>query len=477
MTRTEGTVGGLSWKRIGEGTFGFWDTQGVELRLRNVRQKDGHVHGDLLLYVNNTRTMTRPNVNLTSDRSIPGLEKSLCTAATGADFRVYLEAMCDVLVEQMEKHGVVTRLKRVDPKEIAQPTLFKSRFVPMGALTGVIAHGGVGKSMLGSMLGVSIATGLPVGPFDPLDKGGVLYIDWENDAKMHERRLTRLCMGLGIDAFPDNLIHYSAATSLLSAESELMELAVNEGVILVIIDSIGPAADGDLNKSDVATAFIQAAKRLPGTKIAIGHVSKSQLQGGNERLGPTGHAMFWNGLQAVYDLKATDPDMRGSMTFTLFHNKSNLLEKMPRPLGVHVTFDDPAGAITPSNVTVRGDQPEGAGMRLGQRVYDYLKHRGRSSAKEIAETLNEKEATVAAELRRMRQNNEVVALGGSQGQKGSAQQWGLAADQPATAPLAPVAPAAPEFVPDFELGCCMCGNPEVFKYDMDAKAYCEEHTP
>lgn len=65
--------------------------------------------------------------------------------------------------------------------------LFKS-LLPSGIIAGVIAVGGTGKGYLMNLIGLSLATGLKVGPLEPSRKFKVLYLAAEDDQDELKRR-------------------------------------------------------------------------------------------------------------------------------------------------------------------------------------------------------------------------------------------------------------------------------------------------
>lgn len=470
------TAEGNGWARYGSGTFVFTDAAfGIMMRLKNARSDDGYTYADVYAYHDPdtgskpTWLLTRPRVNLTSDRSLPGLVKSLA-ARHGYDWATFMEKVCATLVTQMDEHGVVTILEPLEDAEIEQPMLFK-RFIPQGLVSGLVANGGVGKSMLASMMALAIATGTRVGPFDPLRQGPVLYLDWEaNGRQMHQRRLTRLCRGLGL-AFPQNIIHYEARGKLTSAESELVELAYEHAAVFSILDSIGFAAGGNLNDSDIAISAVNVLKHLPETKVMIAHVSKSTMNSSTGAVGPTGSTFFWNGPQAVYELKAADPELDESVTLTVHHSKANVGPRLRRPLGVRMSFVDPAGPITPEAVEIRGDEIGGEALPLKTRILDALASlREPATAAEAAERLNLSDVeSVTRSLRDLQHKGAVYFFAPvASGKRGvnSVGRWGLAAREDGyTQPGAIVASS------DF---LCRCGAAAV-GYDDKGQGVCREH--
>lgn len=471
MTTLQPTAEGEWWVRYGEGTFLFRDDRiGLTMRLKNARQDDGHVLADMFaLLFDGERDKTilvRPRSNFTSDRSIPGLVRSLEHAGkqwgnlAEFDWRMLLERMCAVLVAQMDRKGTVSVLKRRTGAELVQPMAFKG-FAPAGLLSALVAHGGSGKSMTAAMIALAVRTGLKVGPFEPLIAGPVLYLDWENDHELHERRLTRICNGLGID-FPDGIIHYRAIGARLThAESDIVELAYEHEAVLTILDSIGFAAGGNLNESETATGAINALKHVPGTKIMIAHVNKAAAMGLSSSGMPSGNTFFWNGCQAVYDLRASDPAVDGSLVLAVHHNKANVGPKIVRPLGVKVMFDDPDGAITPEPLVIRGDGVGGEGMPLTMRVLDVLQ-RGALTAAEVglALGLDDRQGidSISKELRNLRNRERVVMVG-----NGRPEKWGLVVKDQPRGP----APEGPEW-------CPICGE-RAYKFDKEGQGWCRMH--
>lgn len=472
--RREATAEGKGWQRFGETSFTFRDEEsGVVLRLRNCRSdSDGYTFGDVHAYQEPENPdgrprliLMRPRVNFTSDRSLKPLAESL-TKQFAFPWFALLEKVCAVLVTQMDRKGVVTLLQPVDEAELAQPMLFRD-IVPRGLLSGFVAHGGTGKSLCGVMMAIAIATGTRVGPFVPLQQGPVLYLDWENDHKLHARRITRLCNGLGIPFPPlGSIVHYGARGKLSAAESEIVELAYEHETIVNILDSIGFAAGGNLNDNEVATQAVNVLKHVPGTSIMLAHVSKSSLIEPVPQKGPIGSTFFWNGPQAVYELKTTDPDPDGSQMFAIYQSKANVGKKLARPVGMQVIFEDPAGPITPLAMEIKGDGVGGEGLPLPVRVMDALAGiRERATAQQVADVLSMGDKagleSVTRTLRELREKGRVHRF--EKGPKGDT--WGIAADGE---------PPRSRSVSDPEFVCVKCGK-QATGYSDAGLALCQGH--
>lgn len=473
------TRGPLRYRRRGESTFEFSEREMVvRLGVKNVRQEDGHVYGDLRAFVGATRILVRPKVNLTSDRSLPTLAKSLDLAhpitlrdpasgeeEAGTDWRSVLDRVCAVLADEMDQRGEFTWLSPLEGTELPQPMLFRG-FIPRGLLAGLVANGGTGKSLTAGLMALAVATGTKIGPFEPLIPASrVLYVDWENEATIHRRRLQRICKGLGIP-FPEaRMGHFHVRGDLRHSEGEIVERAYEIKAEVTIFDSIAFAAGGmgNLNAAEVATAAINIMKRVPGTKIMIAHQSKAAAEGLTQSRGPSNSVFFWNGCQSIYVLNAGEPDANGTVTFAIYQDKANVGRKLRRPLGVRVTFEDDenGGPITPVEHEVQGFESGGEGLPLATRILDYMTYAGgKVTAEDIAERLfggdiaKDKTDSVKAKLRTLRQDGVVASEG--DGRKGEGQKWWLAGEAQASDTL-PCVRCGKPFVQYGEKGEPLCG--------------------
>lgn len=479
------TAEGNGWQRYGETTFVF-RAPPVVLRLRDVRTDEGHVLANVHAFEDagdgqgETRFLARARVNLTSDRSLPGFVRACQSAYPGfmtpgdkrtkpptpAESRwpLLLDKVCAVLMEQMDSKGTRTRLTPVTGADVAQPMLFRG-FVPANTVSGVLAHGGTGKSMLSLILSLAVASGQRIGPFEPLITGPVLYLDWENDARVHRRRLTRLCNGLGMP-FPDNIIHYAARGKLTSAESDIVEMAYEEGAVFSVLDSIGFAAGGNLNDSETSTQAVNVLKHIPGTKLMVAHVSKIDSTAPGEAKTPIGSTFFWNGPQAVYELRTSEQEFGSVTIFAVSQNKANLGPKLRRPLGMKMEFCDPDGPITAIAHDIRGDEMGAEVLPLPLRIRDTLGREGALTTEELADKLGIMDKTgvesMARILRDLRSKKVVAGLPPEFGSKRADYRWALLAEGEAT-------PADPS------MRCYKCKAPADRYHEDTGAPSCAQH--
>lgn len=471
------TASGSGWERHGESSFVFADpAHGVILRLRNVRQDGGYSYADVHAYEDRedgqgeALLLLRPRINLTSDGGIRTLSAALGTRLPDYNWRELLERVCVVLVQQYDRKGEITRVTRA--QALAVEEMFTG-IIPVGYVSGILAHGGVGKTLVADMLALAVATGHTVGPFRPTRSGPVAIIDFENDHVIHDIRISRLCLGLGIGV-PENIVHYRANTGIVAAEADVVEMIHEAGAIVTIIDSIGFAAAGELRDSGTGITTMNVIKRLPGTKVMLAHPTKEDARAGTTAT-PIGSVFFFNGCQSLYSIRATEPELDGSFTHVIDQVKANVGRKLQRPLGARLIFEDPDGPIRVEPFEVRGDAPGGEGLSLSLRIRDFLgRQPHRVTDEEIAMGLGMEGKgaldSISRKLRDMRTRGIVHSFGGGAGGRGQRVSWGLAAREDGDQ----VVVETPPPTTSQRLACHICGD-ELAGYDSVGRPVCGGH--
>lgn len=128
-----------------------------------------------------------------------------------------------------------------------------------GMLTLLVGKEGVGKSLFGLGLGVSLCTDEPIAGFRP-KLGNVVYVDAENG----EREIHRRIHTLGLTPETAHLLSaYSVrGFDLRHNLDELEEILVNERPTLLILDSFRSLWDGEENNSQEVSAVLDPLRNL-----------------------------------------------------------------------------------------------------------------------------------------------------------------------------------------------------------------------
>lgn len=234
-----------------------------------------------------------------------------------------------------------------------------------------------------------------------------LYLDWEDDRSSFSKRWTALEKGLGRGAMS---ILYRRMTGTLSDSVEQLQVIIHgKNIGLIIVDSLGPAARGNLNDPEPAIRYHAALRQLGTTSLTLAHTAKDQF---TKRRSIFGSIFFTNLARSVWECKAEQETGEDEAVISLKHTKANLSRLHP-PLGYRFAFGVNTIAVAKADLRDTGLSGE---LPLSFRIKDLLRG-GAMAVKEIAEALNSTPDTTGRTLRRMRSKNQVVKLEGD--------TWGL----------------------------------------------------
>jgi hypothetical protein len=207
--------------------------------------------------------------------------------------------------------------------------------------------GGVAKSFAMLSAGIAIASASGVDEWlglRILEHGYVLYLDFELDVEEQHRRVRDLCVGLGVMA-PKKLAYLSGVgVSPEKTFEKAIAFVHDYKAKAVIIDSMGLAMQGDMEKGREVLAFhgryINPLRRAGATPFIVDHEGKLQTGEKHKDKSPFGSAYkAWASrsvLQFVFEeyREATSElDVRVRQTKTNFGPKID-------PIGVRFTFEE-----------------------------------------------------------------------------------------------------------------------------------------
>lgn len=277
--------------------------------------------------------LTPTRINLLSHSSRTNLRREL-DSRSSQDWHVRLDQLVVIANNALSQQRQPAVLKP-RTQELTQDYLIEP-LVERGQHSMIVAAGGTGKSLLSLAICASLVSnkslvpGLQPGWFTD----NCLYLDWETDQATHERRLTQLCDGVGIQ-FPANRIHYiRMAASLPEDVPYLYEYIRKNKIGFIVVDSVGMATAGDMNSQQDAIAYVNAARALGDVTImSIHHVG----WGDSER--NTGSRYFENAARSVWVLAKQQESGEPESHIDLTHRKSN--NGIIRPtLGLKVEFGE-----------------------------------------------------------------------------------------------------------------------------------------
>ncbi len=207
--------------------------------------------------------------------------------------------------------------------------------------------GGVAKSfaMLAGGIAIASASGVErwLG-FQILDHGHVLYLDFELDVDEQHRRVRDLCAGMGIPT-PKKLAYLSGVgIDPEKAFMKALSFVEKYEAKAVIIDSMGLAMQGDMEKGKEVLAFhgryINPLRKAGATPFIVDHEGKLQAGEKHKDKSPFGSAYkAWASRSVLqfqfeeYREETSELDIRVRQTKTNFGPKID-------PVGVRFTFGD-----------------------------------------------------------------------------------------------------------------------------------------
>jgi hypothetical protein len=207
--------------------------------------------------------------------------------------------------------------------------------------------GGVAKSFAMLSAGIAIASASGVEEWlglRVLEHGQVLFLDFELDVEEQHRRVRDLCAGMGIP-IPKKLAYLSGVgIDPEKAFEKALRFVKDYEAKAVIIDSMGLAMQGDMEKGKEVLAFhsryINPLRRAGATPFIVDHEGKLQTGEKHKDKSPFGSAYkAWASrsvLQFVFEEyreETKELDIRVRQTKTNFGPKID-------PIGARFTFEE-----------------------------------------------------------------------------------------------------------------------------------------
>ena len=272
--------------------------------------------------------------------------------------------------------------------------------------------GGVAKSLLALALSVAISGGCERWLGREVENGPALYLDFELDAEEQARRVHQLCRGAELAEPPDDLLYMSAlGYTAREAFTAALEACEEHDVKLLVLDSLGPALQGDAEASrDVISFFSQAMEpfRARGVGVLIiDHQSKLQAGQSYQSKGAFGSVYKNNLARSVIQVEATERG-EGTLTLRLRHKKHNF-GPLAEPFGATLTFAEDELVLAPIELEA-AELAEEATLNATDRVKLVLEQ-GPAYPWEIAEFTGLAVKTVKNTLTGLRKQEVVEPTG------------------------------------------------------------------
>ena len=314
----------ITASRLGEHSDGLKG----EILIQSTNPKDGHIHQAQFNY---SSSMTRKKLADDLSKRSPDITwddilEQLCFHVT----KIFRTGQEVVMISS-------TDLDAIPPQYVVKPLILKKE------INMIYGEGGVGKSAISLYLA---AIGACFGEWDNIGhKLGLerivpfktLVLDWETHQDAVRWRWKQIIAGIGATS-QGFFIEYRQCGTRLADDLEAIQTAIEEKhPDLVIIDSVGAAAGGDINTQNVAMEFMNAVRALNITTLLIHHTAKSN----NGKPTPFGSVYFTNASRNIWQIERTQKEATQKIQVGLFHVKANYSEKF-NPIGIEISFEETA---------------------------------------------------------------------------------------------------------------------------------------
>ncbi len=248
--------------------------------------------------------------------------------------------------------------------------------------------------------------------------GPALYVDFELDADEQHRRVSQLAAGLGIEV-PQDLL-YVSALGVRTHEAIAYALAACEehGVVLAVLDSLGPAMVGDMAAAkdviEFHNCYVAPFREAGVTPILIDHQARQQAGEGYQSKGAFGSAYKEHLSRSLIQVEAGDRDAdAGTLNVRLRHKKTNF-GALCDPFDVSLTFSGEEITASVRELTP-SDRAQEATLNARDRVLAALED-GPTYPDELVEGTGLARSTIKNEVNKLKKAGRVEASGETKGQ-------------------------------------------------------------
>jgi len=177
----------------------------------------------------------------------------------------------------------------------------------------------------------------------------------------------------------------------------LQEIIAEAGYNLLIVDSIGMAAGGEINEAQTAIQLFYALRKLKVTSLLIGHEPKDR---NNKSI--IGSAFFGNTARQVWHTKKAQDKDADDMDLLLENTKPPSFLKQHADLAFHIKFSDRVTVITKTDARVFETSNR-------NRILDCLIEQGELTTAMVSTYTGIHRGTVASSITRLRSDGLVVS--------------------------------------------------------------------
>ncbi len=387
-----------------------WPTMNLRFIAKNLRESNGKIDCKFRVEGNipgvPESVLHSAHLSVLSTSSRQDAERALRRAVDGIDWWPFLLKFCNAVEDALDYGQPIERIRSSDKKAPGVSYIIRP-LVMAGLPMALYADRGVGKSYVAALL---VALALHPEYADRLHlsaevhASGVLWLDWEADRNTLLSRVQRLQEGLEM---PNDLdFNYLSCSRPLAGEVERLKTDLPpEARQLVVIDSLGSASGGDLNKPEPALAFFRALRELGGSAIVIAQTSKG-IDGGRSVYGSAFYEYYFRNIWSAF---AQEDRSTQELHVGLFNTKNNY-DQSADPVGFRFCFRESAVKVYPRSPDDLGTDKRA--MDIKAQILDFLRVAGKPV--ELADLKRAfpatKTSTITGTISKLCRNSEAVLL-------------------------------------------------------------------
>jgi len=396
----------------------YWENENIRIECRRLTLHSQELKGEIVI------SSTSPGVSsghlhqasfnfssgVTRDRLASILNKRL-----EADWGAILEQVCVYTLEKFRRGESIIEIN-TDDGTATPPEFLIHPFIIRNYPTIIFGDPSSSKSLFALILSVLMILPWYDNPFEwavPSKPIKILYLDWETDESTIRWSLSCIQRGMNL---PPLFLNYLRCSSPLNYDIEQISGKVIESKAeVVIIDSLGLAAGGDLNLTEPALNFWTAWRKLKTTSLILAHTAKSE----DKKKSVYGNVYYTAEARSIWEIKKSQEADSNEMDIALFHRKPAPFTRLHKPMGLHMEFKGD-GEIDNKTI-ISGSSPQSIGEFLSAlgtqaQIKDLLKD-GIKTTQEIQDALSITNNNARVALKRLKDKNEIIKLDSG--------KWGL----------------------------------------------------
>ncbi len=394
-------------RRTVGGYCATWEEDQIKIELTRIRETKSFTSCEMVI------TCTAPSApsphikqtsfSLTAAEKRGPLAREL-SKVYQADWDVILEQLCVKALTEIRRGEPVVVLG-AEGNDTTPPEWLIEPFILRNQANVIFGEPGAAKSTFALIL-ASIAAvqwqdnpGLLPCPKQPEH---VLWLDWETDRSVISWQLSCIQRGHGFDLPYE--IFYRRCSTPLADDVEQIKACVDEyKASLIVLDSLGLAAGGDLNSPEPALRFFTGLRQLNATSILLAHTARN-TESNNKHI--FGSMFFEAQARNIWEIVKT-PDDENSIVVGLYHKKPPPFGKLHKPLGYKFTFNEVDKETSFEYHDPKSIEEFLERMGTNTRILELLKT-GNKTPKEIKESLRLSESSCYVSLKRLKDKGLII---------------------------------------------------------------------